>query len=456
MVQDIPNIFFIVFDTMRKDAISLYNGRSQTPNIDAFAKDCVVCQNAISPAPWTVPSHASFFTGKYPSTHGVHETDRVKLGDMRDSFLELGGRTLVEDLRSAGYTTVGYSANDVAVNPYVGFDRGFDLFSNATSVGAAERRLFLREASRELEGYEGNKRDLFIRLLKEGKWNLMSQLALQNWKSRRNERREGFPLLKGADSIITSVMRSTLEEPFFLFLNLMEMHEPYFKNSSDLIKGHRDTLGVRSLSAGEIQRLRRLYYLEAPVIDRYFGLLIDFIRRMGWYDSSLIVVVSDHGQGLKDSDFYGHAIYLKDELIQVPLLMKLPGNRKFQISGYQSTSAVYDVIRGHAVGEFDSNRLSREAVFAESYGSPKNWSDVLHRKTQDMADITQSRDIFDMRKAVFKNGYKLCVNGTRGLVEEFKQNGVKVDIASHRSAYDDLLEELDIFKGQEKFTLPGS
>lgn len=454
MAIDRPNIFLIIFDTMRKDALSVYEGQSSTPNLDRFSQDCTVCPNAISTAPWTVPSHASFFTGKYPSGHGVHETSQVKLADMKDIFLESRGKALPEELHKKGYTTIGYSANDVAVNPYLGFDRGFDLFSNSTSIGAAERRFFLGEATRMLESLEGNRRQIFIKLLKKGEWNLISRLIVQDWITQRNERKEGFPFLKGANAIISNVLRSTMEEPFFLFINLMEMHEPYFRNSGDLKIGHLDTLGIHSISPSKVIRLRKLYYKEASVIDKYFGLLMDFIKRMGWYDSSLIIVTSDHGQSLKENHFYGHGIYLKDEIIQVPLLIKLPKNKKIQPDGYQSTSVIYDVINGHADGEFDPDCISRETVFAESYGSHTNWSLELQKKPEELSGLIRSKDIFDVRKAVFKKGFKLTVNGVRGIVEEFKHNGIETEIEAHKSSYQDLLEELEIFKGKEKFNLP--
>ncbi|MDG6934618.1 MAG: sulfatase-like hydrolase/transferase [Nitrososphaerota archaeon] len=454
MAIDRPNIFLIIFDTMRKDVLSIYDGRSSTPNIDNFSKDCIICPNAISPAPWTSPSHASFFTGKYPSGHGVHETDVLKLADMKDVFLNAHGHVLAEELRSKGYTTIGYSANGVAVSAYLGFDRGFDLFSNFTSVGAAERLFFLREATRELEGLGGTRREILIKLLKKGQLGLTSRLIMQNQITRRNERKEGFPFLKGANAIVSNVLRSTMEEPFFLFINLMEIHEPYFEDLSDLKSGHLDTLGIRPISRGKLLKLRKLYYKEATVIDKYFGILLDFIKRIGWYDSSLIIVASDHGQSLKEDSFYGHAIYLKDEIIQVPLLIKLPNNKKIKPSGYQSTSVIYDVIRTHADGDFDPECLSMETVFAESYGSPTDWTHEIQRNLQDILELTKSRDLFDTRKAVLKKGYKLSVNGTRGTVEEFKYNGVEVNVSDHRAPFEDLLEELEIFRGKEKFNLP--
>ena len=73
--MDQPNIILIVLDTLRKDVLSMYGGNAYTPNLNEFAKDAVVFPNPVAPSPWTVPSHMSFFTGKYVIEHGVHENN---------------------------------------------------------------------------------------------------------------------------------------------------------------------------------------------------------------------------------------------------------------------------------------------------------------------------------------------------------------------------------------------
>lgn len=80
--MDYPNIFLIVIDALRKDALHVYGSSASTPNLNELTKDSIVLPNAIAPSPWMVPSHMSFFTGIYPREHGVHE-----VSDKTDAYV---------------------------------------------------------------------------------------------------------------------------------------------------------------------------------------------------------------------------------------------------------------------------------------------------------------------------------------------------------------------------------
>ncbi|MGC8676566.1 MAG: sulfatase-like hydrolase/transferase, partial [Candidatus Micrarchaeia archaeon] len=116
----LPNIAIIVADTLRADAFDvLESKRGEFGNMGfSFYKHC------IAPASWTLPSHASLFTGMYPSSHGAHETKRIKALDI--DRIKLKMPTLVSDLKQKGYATYAISANPY-VNPVYGFDE-FDKF----------------------------------------------------------------------------------------------------------------------------------------------------------------------------------------------------------------------------------------------------------------------------------------------------------------------------------------
>ena len=87
--MDQPNIIFIVLDTLRKDVLPMYGGNAYVPNLNEFAKDAVVFPNAIASSPWTVPSHTSFFTGKYAIEHGVHEDKMFNIENINEKLLNL-------------------------------------------------------------------------------------------------------------------------------------------------------------------------------------------------------------------------------------------------------------------------------------------------------------------------------------------------------------------------------
>lgn len=117
--KKLPNIILIVLDTARAKSFSCYGyHRKTTPNIDRIAEEGVLYKWCFSPANWTIPSHASLFTGLYPSEHGCHAGNPL---------LDENTPTLSELLRSVGYRTVGISCNGLVSELY-GFRKGFDFF----------------------------------------------------------------------------------------------------------------------------------------------------------------------------------------------------------------------------------------------------------------------------------------------------------------------------------------
>jgi len=118
-VPDRPSIILVVLDTARADRFSCYGyGRDTTPFLRTLCKNATKYSGVVAPAPWTLPSHASIFTGLYPSAHG--STWKTKRLD--DGFL-----TLPEYLSERGYITVGF-CNNPAVNETNGLAQGFDSF----------------------------------------------------------------------------------------------------------------------------------------------------------------------------------------------------------------------------------------------------------------------------------------------------------------------------------------
>ena len=111
-------------DTLRRDAIQPYSNTVSTPNIFSFSKDSNVFGNAIAPAPWTVPSHASLFTGLYPSEHGIQLTEHLDL----DTIIDFAKAKLVMSKRNnLAYTLrkYGYINYAITANPYLSPGSGF-------------------------------------------------------------------------------------------------------------------------------------------------------------------------------------------------------------------------------------------------------------------------------------------------------------------------------------------
>ena len=112
-----PNIVLIVMDAARASSLSCYGyRRPTTPNLERFADRCVVYEKAISPAGWSLPSHASLFTGLYPSRHGAHDEHK---------YLRPECPTMAEVLKALGYHTVAFCHNAYVGYP-TGLHRGFE------------------------------------------------------------------------------------------------------------------------------------------------------------------------------------------------------------------------------------------------------------------------------------------------------------------------------------------
>src|SRR5438874_385722 len=153
----LPNIILIVVDTLRGDHVSCYgHERRTTPHLDALAADATLYTTALSPGAWTPPSHASIFTGTYPSRHGVDRSHPYLDGDLT---------TLPEYLRGRGYRTFGISSN-FWISTATHYDRGFDVFYQSWQLAQTRSNPALERQRRRDPSYSagGNGRSAAERL----------------------------------------------------------------------------------------------------------------------------------------------------------------------------------------------------------------------------------------------------------------------------------------------------
>jgi arylsulfatase A-like enzyme len=122
------NVLFVVLDTVRKDHLSVYGyDKETTPHLAEFAAEATVYEHAVAPAPWTLPVHASLFTGLYPSEHNATQ---------ENPYLE-NATTLAESLSAANYDTACYSSN-AWITPYTHLTDGFDDQDNFFQIMPGE------------------------------------------------------------------------------------------------------------------------------------------------------------------------------------------------------------------------------------------------------------------------------------------------------------------------------
>ena len=439
-----PNIIIIVADTMRLDALSVYNNKINTPAVDLFSRNSIIYNNAIAPAPWTIPSHASLFTGKYASEHKIHESEEIKIFDLNISMNYNKFPTIAEKLNKEGYNILGISANANIV-PGSGFDKGFNNFYYSKNVYYNIIKNYLMRNNNIISAdkiWTGQKKlEVLKTLLKEDGLNGLKRLY--NLGSLFKNKYDGFYYDKGGYDTVDHIENSSFKSPFFLFLNFIEMHEPYIKDDPiGTVKGLKSLFGYININTKTKSNIRKRYFQRSIIFDYYFGRLIRFLKYNNIYDNTLIILTSDHGQQLYENNYYGHGIYLTDELIRIPLIIKYPGNMHSVDNDVISLTDLKDII----LSDFSNLNDRPKYVFSESYG--------IHMDTRQIENLDgyaeRKKDIDIRRKSIISSDYKMVMN-QKGSIEELKYKGKKIDASDNREIATKLKEELDIFIGNEKF-----
>ncbi len=260
-----PNVFLVTIDTLRADHLACYGYSGiKTPAIDGLAKDGVRFASAFTPVPVTNSSHASILTGLYPSSHGVTDFG-VALSASHVTWATL--------LHQRGYNTAAFIGAVVLDSRTLapGFDQGFDYYDN-----------FPPHAGKGHWGVE------------ERRGMEVVQHA-EKWLDRPHSQQSLTPLAAA---------------PVFAWVHLYDPHDPYEPPPpySEIYRNH-------------------LYDGEIAYADHALGDFLAYLRRRGWYDNSLIVLVGDHGEGLGEHQEQTHGIFLYDATLHVPLMVKLPQER---------------------------------------------------------------------------------------------------------------------------------
>ncbi len=373
-----PSITIIVLDTMRLDEFQELEKKHQEFKKLGFT----FLNNCIAPAPWTLPSHASLLTGKYPSEHGAHETREIKTLDI--ARIRLRERTLVTDLRELGYKTYGISANPY-VHPIYGFDE-FNKFieeSYFTDISGGVIKM-----PKRLRGLAAKYRNMYgediikvpLSMLRENP-NLIFEapaVGILTAKSAFGKLRaklvDGWPIEKGGKRITKTVNGMRFGKPFFLFINLMEAHDPYMGSRKDF--NWATTFLKNGPNSKLIAQWKRLYSVGSLRAYRYAARIVSGLQER-YGSNQLTIVTSDHGQAFNEHGFISHGTVLYDEVVKIPMAVKTPGVDRARISGYSSLVNVRDFLSEAINGnEHAIERLCSKAVYSESFGIPANISMV--------------------------------------------------------------------------------
>lgn len=334
-----PNVLILVLDTARAHDFSCYGYDRQTsPNVDRIAEEGIRYANALSNAPWTLPSHASMFTGRLPFDHGAHA---------RGYQLSEELPTVAELLRDAGYDTTLLSNNGWLSEGF-GVLRGFDqtyelwkLFQTETDIVEPYRE-YVKNTN--LWDSPGSLLTFASTILRQGNV-LRDGVNLAYGALHRDEYHHSG---KRITQLLTNHLDDT-DDPFFIVANYLEPHlkygppEPYRSahlpddvtesEVDDIVQDVYDVqFGSASFSERERRILRRLYDGEIAHVDSFVGRVYDYLDETGILDDTLLIVVGDHGENVADHGLLGHNSSLHDTVLRVPLVIRPPGGTSGRVA----------------------------------------------------------------------------------------------------------------------------
>lgn len=277
---DVKNVIFIVLDAARQEDFGVYGSDlDATPNIDELAKESLVFNNAVVTAPYTITSIASLFTGLLPEAHGVRKINQ----SLPDEF-----ETMAKAFERSGYYTVALSGTQFLM-PKHGLTDEFDQVVALRNDNFKEANVTTMDPAKIAEGVKA-----------------------------------------AADS----------GKPVFMYAHFLPPHWPYrppapfdsFYTTGKKVTMRRAwmiktvlELGIIDPDHSDILTYERRYYNNLRYGDFVVKQLLDELKANGLYEDSLIIVTADHGEALGEHREFGHNTSVYEEMIRVPLIMRMPG-----------------------------------------------------------------------------------------------------------------------------------
>ena len=319
-------VILISIDTLRADHLSSYGYRKlATPNIDSYAEGGTLFTAIDSQIPLTLPSHTVLFTSTYPfQTRTEENAERVPAGVV----------TLASVLRSHGYRT-GAFIGSVFLEREMGLDQGFDEYDSP----------FNFEAFSPISG------------------EMMFGGLSRNPFSAR-ERRDGALVIHAAEEWL----QDHRSQPAFAFVHLFDLHEPY--RIPERVYREQGISG---------------YDAELKYVDRLMGEFRQKLQKNGWWDRSLVIVLSDHGEGLDEHGEESHGYFIYESTLWVPLLIHWPngsGPHQARVSEpaglIDVAPTILDFLRLPSVASFEGRSLLPAALSETNVRSHTVYSETLH------------------------------------------------------------------------------
>jgi arylsulfatase A-like enzyme len=270
-----PNIILISIDTLRADHLGCYGyRRNTTPNIDAFAENGILFENAIAQAPYTVSSHMSMLTSLYPSFHKVNLIEMSRLHPAK--------QTLAEILYNNGYRTWAITGGGQVSSNY-GFYDGFESFTEYSPP------------HKDMELKVGETLD-YLKREKDSQFFIF----FHSYKP---------------------------HAPYTPRIPYNEMFDSGYegKITGSLTDIEDINSGKIQVDQADLDHVVALYDGEIREVDDQLGILFDYLKKEQLMENTLIVFTSDHGEEFNEHGLFGvHSHTLYDELLHVPLICRVP------------------------------------------------------------------------------------------------------------------------------------
>ena len=437
-----PNVLFIVLDTARADIVYSMMDSGDLPALEKFSNEGTRFENAYSTSPWTLPSHASMFTGQRSSDHATHAGNKV---------FDPTVPPLPEVLSSEGYETRGITGNSWVSSEF-GFDQGFDILSTKWDRfwGGADL-----SAIAKTDGFDKVK--TFLRVLGNRQApitaaNMLYEKVIGN--------RTDFGASRTTTRTINWLHSRSDEDPFFYFINYLEPHLPYEPPSEykeEFLSAGVDDESVNQnaweyvagnleMSESDFTVLKSLYRAELAYLDSHLGRLYEALEESGYLDSTAVVIVGDHGENIGEHGLMDHQYSLHDTLLHVPLIIRYPPMFDAENNtDFFELRDLYPTILSMAEAEIPSDDSistvdmtaadSREAVFAE-YRYPQPDMDSLRENVSNLSD--EYHELDRTLRSIRTSNWKL-IEAEDGSLQLYRSGKESEDVSQSQSEVADHL-----------------
>jgi arylsulfatase A-like enzyme len=450
MTRKKPNIILLVLDTQRTEHMSMYGYHKETtPMLGEFAEGSTVFDWAIATAQWTIPSHASMFTGLYPTIHQTVQSYTT---------LPEGFPTIAELLQQNDYHTVAFCNNPLVGVLDNGLKRGFDQFFNYSAtfpdipkigedntLRKVQRTVteLLQKVSTPIER-EFGRSSVLLKMA-------MMPIFVPFWTRLGKFKGDTRQSTRDIADYLRYRNNTHPDQPLFMFINMMETHLPYYpprkvidrwvpyykkdREARDFLQRY-NTQSYRWVAPmlepfSELQEtvLRDMYDAEIAYQDQQLRRMLRYLRRSGLLDDTMVIVTSDHGESHGDHRFMGHAFVIYNEIVRVPLFIhypeRFPAGRR--VTHNVSTRRVFHTMLeaagleheayGHTAADLSltrsiegpHNEPEDEVVVAEAF-PPLNFINVMEMNNPEAIEPFRVKL---MRRAVFEDHAKLMTVNDR-------------------------------------------